>query len=167
MPAKQPSPMERAQSSFKNLASAASDLNRASDELGATISTLDQALKELNLGISGWVPIAEGEDKRTLDYWSREVGYAKVGSKWGIALREVSGNEIAPEKDITSWLFGEAPRWMRIEAIAKIPDLIDHLVKQAQTATERIKGKTAEAKALAEAINASTAQPEATDETAA
>jgi hypothetical protein len=42
---------------------------------------------------------------------------------------------------------------MRIEAVGKIPDLLDGLVKQAEETTKKIKTKTEEALALAAAMS--------------
>src|SRR5258706_14362677 len=84
-------PTERIASSFKKLAVASKDLNVAAAELGETISALDGALKKLNLGVSAWHEVAGKEDEDG-SYWSRDIGYARVGNKWGIALRRTWGN---------------------------------------------------------------------------
>src|SRR5689334_12317476 len=99
MPAKEPSPLERIQTSYKTLAASAVDLNTASDELTSVIATLDEALKSLQLGISAWAKISEGQDQTGEYYWSRDVGYAKIGKKWGIALRDVSGCYTDPDRE--------------------------------------------------------------------
>src|SRR5713226_9643527 len=88
-------PTERVQASYKQLSLAAKSLNAASDELGKAISVLDAALQKLNLGVSGWVTLAGNEDGN--NWWSRGVGYTKVGDKWGIALRKVSGDYQWPD----------------------------------------------------------------------
>lgn len=157
MSVKQPSPQvppaERVQASYKQLAVAANTLNTASDALGEAISVLDAALKRLNLGISAWVQLSGNTD--TGDYWwSRDVGYTKIGDKWGIGLRKQSGDYSDPENDSEeTWLFNEAPRWMRIEAVGKIPDLLEALIKQAEDTTKKIKDRTAQAIELAAAMS--------------
>jgi hypothetical protein len=91
------------------------------------------------------------------EYWSRDIGYAKIGDTWGIALRDISGNHDVPEAGYTAyeeWLFNDAPRWLRIEGVGKIADLLESLIKQADTATQKIRKKTAEARELATAISA-------------
>lgn len=148
-----PSP-EKAQDYYKKLSLAATNINSASDELGKAISTLDAALQKLNLGVSAWVQISGNEDGYG-HYWSRDIGYAKVGRNWGIALRTVSGDDNRPDdEDVETWLFNEAPRWIRIEAVGKIPDLLEALVKRTEETTEKIKKKTAQAFDLATAIEA-------------
>jgi hypothetical protein len=154
MSAKEPSPPERTQSLFKELTATAALLNSASDELTEVVSCVDQALKPLNLGVSAWVEMTGGRDGNSGSYWSRDIGYSKVGKKWGIALRERSGNDFAEpgDEECEIWLFDDAPRWLRIESVGKIPDLLEHLIKQATSTTNRLRKKTEEAKVLVEAI---------------
>jgi hypothetical protein len=149
---------QRVQSSYKQLAVAATALNAASDELGNSISALDVTLKKLALGIPAWLKIAGDEDQYG-NYWSRHIGYAKIGTKWGIALSNKSGNENYPsDSKCEEWLFNDAPRSLRIEAIDKIPDLLDTLITKAEEATRKIQDKIAEAKQLASTINEVAAQ---------
>lgn len=144
---------ERAATYFTELSSAAKDLNKASDELSQATNAIDAVLQKLNLGIPTWVKIRGGDNPQTGEYWSRELGYAKVGSKWGIALRTREGDYNFPEDESSEeWLFNDAPRWQRVEGIAIIPELFGALIMQTKETTEKIKGKTAEAKNLAAAI---------------
>ena len=145
-------PTERIQTSYKQLSLAANNLNAASDELGKAISLLDAALKKLNLGISAWVQLSGNENG---DYWwSRDLGYTKIGDKWGVALRKAKGNYQDPDNDSDElWLFNEAPRWMRTEAVGKIPDLLEALLKVAENTTKKIREKTAQAYELAVAMS--------------
>jgi hypothetical protein len=159
-------PTSRVQASYKELAQAAINLNVASDELGNAIAVLDASLKKLNLGVAAWVTLSSGDgSSRGQDWWwSRDFGYAKVRDKWGIALRTSSGDGNYIDEDSEElWLFNDAPRWMRIEAVGKIPDLLDALLKQAQDTAKGIEKKTAQALELASAIStiAEETQPEA------
>jgi prefoldin subunit 5 len=153
-----PSAPARVQAAYRKLSASAINLNAASDELRKTISFLEDALKQLNLGVSAWVVITTSQDDQGT-FCSRSLGYAKVGNEWGIALRDVTGNDAWDEDETEIWRFNDAPRWMRIESVGKIPELLEHLTKQADNATEQIKKKTAEAKELAAAIKAATAEP--------
>jgi hypothetical protein len=145
---------EKVQVAYRGLAVAAKNLNEVSDELGKTISALDAALQKLNLGVSAWVPITGGDDGWG-SYWSRDIGYAKVKGDWGIALRTVSGNHNDPDAEQEeSWLFDDGPRWLRADAIAHIPALLEKLTKQADDTAKRIQKKTEEAKQLAAAVKA-------------
>jgi prefoldin subunit 5 len=144
--------IERVQASYRQLSAFASDLNAVSDELGKSITDLDSTLKKLNLGISVWVDIRSGEDPQSLDYWSEDIGYAKIGGRWGIALRTVKGNPNWPDDDIEEWLFNEAPRLLRLSAIGKIAELLEKLSEKAAETTKKIKEKLGEAQKVAAAV---------------
>src|ERR1700733_8901048 len=130
---------ERVAGSIQKLSLVATDLNSASDELGRAISNIDTVLQALNIGLPTWTRIQGGNGQPENDYyWHRDLGYAKIGSKWGIALRDVSGCDNSPEDESSeSWLFNDAPRWLRIEGIAKIPDLLEELIKTTEETTKK------------------------------
>jgi prefoldin subunit 5 len=148
--------LERVASYYSQLSTVAADLNAVSDELGKSVSEIDAALKKLNLGITTWVAIRNGEGNRyqdDLSYWSWDIGYAKVEGKWGICLRKVEGDNHAPDDDRTEeWLFSDAPRSLRLEAIDKIPELLEKLSKDAVKTTKDIRARLDEAQAVAEAV---------------
>ena len=146
---------------YRQLSEAAGRLNAASDELGKPIQAWEASLRKLNLGVGAWVELAAGgEDPR---WWDRGLGYTKFKDRWCIALREREGDLRADEilkEEI--WPFNEAPRWMRIEAIGKLPDLLKALLDRAEDTTKRITAQIARAEELAGAIKraASTAMPQ-------
>jgi len=144
-------PAERVQASYKQLSLAATTLNTASDKLGEAISVLDAALKRLNLGISAWVQLSGNEDGPI--WWSREIGYASVKGKWGIALKKANGDYSDDSYEAEEWLFDDAPRWMRVDAVGKIPDLLEALLKQAEDTTKKIKARTEQVIELAVAMS--------------
>src|SRR5574338_1238737 len=147
---------ERVSSSYRQLSLAASHLNLVSDELGKSIAVLDGALKKLNLGISTWSRLDRWEDAFG-NYSSRYVGYHKVNNRWGIALRTVAGNNNQPEEaTVEEWLFNEAPRALRIEAVEKLPDLFDNLIKEADAVIRKVKAQTLNARQLAAALTEAT-----------
>jgi hypothetical protein len=156
MPTKVPaSSSARISNSFKELADSAARLNSASDELAKAILPIDAALKKLNLGVAAWYPYVDSEDRDSGHYHRRFIGYAKVGRKWGLALSTVSGNFNWPEpvEEEEEWLFNDAPRWMRIEALDHIPNLLELLVEQANTFAENLRKKTEHARELADTIS--------------
>lgn len=147
---------ERVSSSYRQLSLAASHLNLVSDELGKSIVVLDSALKKLNLGISTWSRLDRWEDAFG-NYSSRYLGYAKVNNRWGIALRTVAGNNNQPEEaTVEEWLFNEAPRALRIEAVEKLPDLFENLIKEADVAIRKVKAQTLNARHLSAALGDAT-----------
>ena len=144
---------ERIQNSYKQLSVAAINLNLASDELNNAIFLLEMALEKLNLKISAWARIS-GNEQETM-WWSRDVGYTEIRDKWVIALRSTSGDLQYPDEDSTeTWSFNRAPRWMQVEAIPRIPDLLDKLTTQAQETTKKLKSKAEQAHHLAVAMSA-------------
>jgi len=146
-------PAERVQAAYKQLSLTATTLNSASDDLGAATSVLDAALQRLNLGITAWVTLS-GNNEPDGEWWSREIGYTRVADKWGIALKTASGNYGCSDHDsVEKWLFNDAPRWMRIEAVGKIPDLLEALIRQAEDTTKKIQDKTADVLELAAAMS--------------
>jgi hypothetical protein len=156
------SPSERISASlFKELADSAARLNSGSDELAKAIRPIDTALKKLNLGVSAWYTYRGSEEPDADGSYSyRRIGYAKVGGKWGLALSADSGNVYAETDHYEAWLFNDAPRLMRLEAIDCIPDLLEQLVKESNKVAEDLQKKAGHARELAETITALSATAE-------
>ena len=145
---------DRVQESYRQLSVAATNLGSASDKLGASITALDLALRKLNLGISAWVHISGGHYEDGFRYQYDDVGYAKIGGKWGLAIRTVGGNEADGDRDVDSWPFNDSPRLLRVRAVPKIPDLLETLIKEAGEITKTISKRSDEVDLLTGAINA-------------
>jgi hypothetical protein len=139
---------DRIATSFKQLATVSADLNSAANELNKTIAHLEQALSTLNLGVSAWHQVAGDEDEAG-SYWSRDIGYARVRNRWCIAIRRTWGDYNHDDHNDEEWPFAEAPRWMAIESVGKLPELFEDLIKRTEEATQKIKAKTGEARELA------------------
>lgn len=148
-------PSERISASlFKELADSATRLNSGSDELAKAIRPIDASLKKLNLGVSAWYTYSGSEEPDSDGSYSyRRIGYAKVGGKWGLALSSVSGNVYADVENYDAWLFNDAPRSMRLEAIDCIPNLLEQLVKESNKVAEDLQKKAVLARELAEKIS--------------
>jgi hypothetical protein len=145
-------PAEKVQSIYKQLSRAAVDLNSASDELAKAIKVWEMALKKLNLGVPAWVDTSSGGDEP--QWWDRGIGYTRLKDGWGIALRTRSGHYQYPDDDsVDVWPFNDAPRWLRIEGVGKLTDLLEALLKQAESTTKQLKAKVTQANELAAAIN--------------
>jgi hypothetical protein len=155
---------ENIAASFKRLSVSASHLAAASDELQHPVETLDANLRKLGLGVPAWVTVVEGGDPHGNGYyWQHDLGYAKVGSKWGIALRSLEGNVADPEPDkYEEWLFADAPRAMRIQAVDYLGKLLDKLIEEADDTTAKIKGKVGRARTVADAVKVAAAETQAT-----
>jgi hypothetical protein len=137
---------------FRSLSSVASSLNKSSDELNRTVAVLDEALRKLNIGLSVWVSFAFYAEEPP-HYGSDQIGYAKVGGKWGVALRSVWGDESSNEENCEGpWLFGEAPRDMRLIAVDYLPRVIEELGKKASSTAKKLDEKTKQVKSIAAVI---------------
>ena len=146
-----PGPTERTVVAFESLASSAKKLNDVSGELAKPIASLERALHRLNVGVACWTRIAGRDDGHTC--WSQDVGYSIVNGGWRLAVRSVVGDD--PEyasKEV--WPFNEAPLYLRVRAVDKLPDLLEALVKAADAAADRLSKKVAPAQDLASAVNA-------------
>lgn len=139
--------------SFRRLADSAAQLNKASDELSRAVAPIEAVLKKLNLGITKWYAFEDSGTDESGDYFSREIGYAKVGGKWCLALAERSGNENAPDQeDFTPWAFNDAPRQLRIRAVKEIPKLLEALIEEAEKVTRALETETTRAIGVAETL---------------
>jgi hypothetical protein len=143
---------EKVETYFQALSSVASSLNKASDDLNNLVAILDEALKELNVGLTVWVTFrSRGEEPD--EYDDDQIGYCKVNGKWGLALRHVWGNlAMHHYGDEGPWLFNEAPREMRLQGLDKIPEVLEALGQKASDATKKIHEKTKEVRELAGAL---------------
>jgi hypothetical protein len=135
--------VEKVQKHFAALSSVASSLNEASNELTKVVSTLDEALKKLNVGLTVWVTYLNYNMEEADAYSHDQIGYCKMDGEWGIALRHLWGYESSAEGNMDGpWLFKNAPREMRIRGVDKIPELIEALGKEAFDTTKKIQDKT-------------------------
>lgn len=156
--AEQDSLIEKVEFSYRKLSTAASELNFVSDELGKCVSEMDSALKKLNLGITVWVLIRGDQDE--VGFWSEDLGYQKIAGKWGIALRTVSGSHGGEdEAAVETWLFNDAPRSLRLSAIAKIPALLEQLSAEAAKVAGEISKSLDDVKKVAAAVTKTAQEP--------
>ncbi len=138
---------------FQKLTTSAAELNSVSDELGKPIAAIEAALKRLNLGVAAWVPFDSHIDHDTGGFLNRSGGYAKVAGKWGIAIRSGSGViQYNPEGAYEEWLFGDAPRALRLNAVGHLPELLEKLVVEAAETTEKLRNKIGDVQQVAKAV---------------
>lgn len=156
MISKDDSLVARVQTSYQKLATAAATLNTASDQLGQVVLELDAAIKTLNLGVSSWFRFSHGESPDGLFYSYDEIGYDKVGGRWGIAIKSVSARADDPDPGelVDVWQFNDAPRRLRIEAVGKIPELLENLIKDADATAKEINEQLKLSQELTAAIQA-------------
>lgn len=148
-----PQKLERVQKAVQQLPTIAATLNAATDELGQSVGKLDALLKKFNLGVPTWVHFVS--DRFEDAFYNESLGYAKVNGKWGIAISTSKGDFSNPAYDREEeWLFNEAPRLLRINAVEKIPELLEALLENAADAAGKITEKAGEVDALTDAMKA-------------
>ena len=79
------------------------------------------------------------------------MGYAKVSQKWGLAIchtNSVDGDAVN-EKE---WQFNDAPRELRLEALEKLPELLEKLAETAGATAAELRQRIVLTKQVAEAI---------------
>ena len=142
---------ERVRSSYQKLLTAATELNSASDRFSKLVAEIDATLKPLNVGIVSWVKMGTGWcDEHSSGY--DQVGYAKVGGKWCIALSSVEEYDDRPEDHWEIWAFGDGPRRLRLKAIDYLPDLLDDLAQKAVSETKDVAKRTSDLEHLVSAL---------------
>jgi hypothetical protein len=145
---------ESVSASFRKLHVAAGTLNNVSDELGKSITRIDESLRKLNLGITAWVEVSSWEEDDGFDFTSEGVGYAKIKGNWGICLRKVEGNRQYPDRDsVELWAFNDAPRIQRLKALDKIPDLLQNLSDEAAKITLKLQARLADVQIIADTVS--------------
>ncbi len=99
------------------------------------MSRVDDALKKLGVGVKAWVTTF-ADSTESGAYWSRSLGYDKISSKWGIAIKREWGHESSDDSGGEEmWLFNDAPREFRLEAVPFLRELVKELIKQSAITT--------------------------------
>ena len=141
------------QKSYEILASTAAALNAATNRLNQSVIELEEILKKLGIGISSWVTFAKIEFNDGMCYDYDQVGYAKLGGRWGLAIRNVVGNEVDDNPDkIEAWTFNESPRHLRVQAVEKIPALLQKIITDATEFTKKVDSSANEVRSFSRAI---------------
>ena len=150
--------LQRVSSQLPSLARNAANLNTASNALSKLIERINLALQRLNLGVPAWVTVARGDNavRGGIHFWSEDLGYSRIGRKWGLTLRRIEGYEGLPESfEEEEWAFTDAPRPLRIMAVPKIPELIQKLDQEAIAMASQVFDSVDQTKPLVEAIELS------------
>ena len=151
-----PTPSERITAAYQALRKSARNVNEATQELAKPISALETALHLLNLGVACWVKAGEGSSDEG-DFWNRQLGYALIQRQWRLAIKTVSGNEMYPDQEqVAEWAFNEAPLYLRLKVVDKLPDLVEAMVGAADATAKRLREKAIPVQEQAAAIGALT-----------
>jgi hypothetical protein len=147
-------PSERITASFRELALVSPEVDSAAEDLANSISTLESYLRRIGIKVSAWHRIAGEDADQEGYYWSRDIGWSSVRDTWRIAIRKTNGNEHYDEHNEEIWGFADAPRWMAVEAVSKLPDLFETLIQRTKEMTKKLKARAKETNELAAAIAA-------------
>jgi hypothetical protein len=143
---------------LKALAANSKILNQLTDDLTKQVAQIESIINALNLGISEWVvvdesfdPMSEWTDNTRLLYDKNEDG------KWGLAIEKYEEHIQNPDlrRNYNAWAFRDAPRKLRLRAVAYIPALLGDLVKQ----SEELSKETAATLSLAKDIASNLYKP--------
>lgn len=135
---------------LKGLSAVAKKLNQETDALNDVIDSLEIELGKMKLGVSAWTDTILGrrdwaEEQEGSNDWEKypvyrssgfELGYAKVGETWVIAVRYVEGH--GTDREEMTWSDGEptalrsAPRNIRVEAAAHLEELVTAIQRRAE-----------------------------------
>jgi len=137
---------------ISKLSTAASTLNRLSDELTKEVAEIEVTLNALNLGVRAEVKATTLARDAEIGYchWLN-LAYGKKAGKWGFLVEELE-ETVADSNDegsYESWLFKDAPREFRLQVIDSIPALLDALVKKSDDTANEITNKVKFVKDLA------------------
>ncbi len=146
------------ESSLNQIASLSKTLNETSDQLSKSIAEVESALNRYALGIWAWIdePLAEEEVQGHTDsaadvfHQVQRLGYGKHRGTWGLLV--ASGIEEFWPDNVKTTFLREAPREIRLQAIAKFPQLLQDLAKRLAETTEEASKKALEAEGIAEAL---------------
>jgi hypothetical protein len=122
-------------------------LHEATDSLNAVLLEAQQALADLNLGVTAFVLLEEGEESG----WYKSLGLVKVGREFKLVIFEAErGDE---ENGSTTELI-HASRESRLQAVTALPRLYEQLVQVFKVEVARVMDSISTVQKLTQAIRA-------------
>jgi hypothetical protein len=154
--------MAELKTSLERLAKLATRLNTETDQVNVLIDGVDEKLSKLSLGVSLWLeneggwPLTVGDVAGEEPTYGEQLGYAKVGDKWRLAVRSVAFDYKTLGEDegyVDMRTIGEpkplleASRLARVEACGHLALLVDTLATKVEGFLQALEvAKTAAAK---------------------
>ena len=146
-----PSVSERTSEALKQLQPVAAAVEAAAAELSKPVSAIESAIKRMNIGYEAWTTYKQGSYEE--NWWKWDIGYSRIGSRWGIAIKVSSGDETDPERDRSErWFFNESPLYLRHSSIDKLPDLLEALAKTGEAVAGKLTRAAERAGTIAEVV---------------
>lgn len=129
-------------------------LHNASQILWQPVDSLESTLSNMNVRVPCWTEITSSTEDG-VHYWNEYVGWVEVNDQWCIALKTCESAEYADrDTNVKIKKFNDAPYYLRIKAIDKLPELIEALIQAVDATTARMQKKVQPARELADALNA-------------
>lgn len=143
------------QQQLQQLASAAQTLNELSDQLTQYVNDIEASVNKLNLGVTANVKTEHWSDEDGLRSTIWRLSYEKMSKQWGFAVERLTEDiDQGPEAGTyDSWAFKDAPREHRLQAVEKIPALLDALLQKSKEVASEISTRVNYAKSLAATLN--------------
>ncbi len=142
--------------SLSRLRAVSPRLNQASDKLNQTILLVEQALAELNLGVSAYV---EFDDEHRRDVDSCEgISYEKLNDQWCIC--HSSGSSLLPNEHWMTVRLTNAPRAIRLRVVEEdlVPKLLDKLAIAAEEKVGEVEKAAMDCEKIAAALKGTTVE---------
>jgi len=145
--------LQDVQETLSKLANSAKSLNDITDELTKQVLQIQDAVNNLNLGVSTSIEFSRWSDEEGIRSGLWRLAYGKGAGKWGFAIEYITEDIRDPREDTyESWLFKDAPRDERVRAVDYIPDLLQALLSKSEDVAANVNKKLNYAKELSSAI---------------
>jgi len=127
----------------------APQLASATDEVNAALAHVEHALVALNLGVTASVELAPASGRR--DGWEQHLRFGKDGATWRLLLESGPDNGDTEDWSLSPLL--STSKEVRLQAVERLPALIDELVEVAEEQVDKFKAAAAKARAIAATIS--------------
>src|SRR5271157_3111190 len=131
---------------LSELNKSASELNAGTETVNSVLASVETQLTKMNLGFEVWVPDSLSSIQVSeYRYQDTELGFAKIGTDWSLAVRVREGKRDPRSGDFDwyplpgSTRLLDASRQVRIKALQHIPELLEALKSKADEAAATIK----------------------------
>jgi hypothetical protein len=128
---------------LSELNESAGELNAGTETVNSVLASVETQLTKMNLGIEVWVPDSLSSIQISeYSYQDTELGFAKIGTNWSLAVRVREGKRDPLSGDFDwyplpipgSTRLLDASRQVRIKALQHIPELLEALKSKADEA---------------------------------
>jgi hypothetical protein len=133
---------------LSELDKSANELNAGTETVNSVLASVETQLTKMNLGFEVWVPDSLSSIQISeYGYEDTELGLAKIGTDWSLAVRVREGKRDPLSGDFDwyplpipgSTRLLDASRRVRIKALQHIPELLEALKSKADQAAATIK----------------------------